>query len=43
MSFTYTLSENGQVLKPGKADLKDMDYQERGGAQPLLRHRVAAP
>ncbi|MDH0866574.1 DUF3016 domain-containing protein [Mitsuaria sp. GD03876] len=27
MSFTYTLSENGQVLKSGKADIKDMDYQ----------------
>lgn len=29
MSFTYTLSENGQVLKSGKADIKDMDYQNR--------------
>ena len=27
MSFSYTLSENGQVLKSGKADIKDMDYQ----------------
>ncbi|MGN7876546.1 DUF3016 domain-containing protein [Roseateles sp. 22389] len=27
MSFTYTLSENGKVLKSGKADIKDMDYQ----------------
>ncbi|ANH67876.1 DUF3016 domain-containing protein [Mitsuaria sp. 7] len=31
MSFTYTLSENGQVLKSGKADLKDMDYQNGVG------------
>ncbi|WP_431257895.1 DUF3016 domain-containing protein [Roseateles chitinivorans] len=30
MSFAYTLSENGQVLKSGKADLKDMDYQNTG-------------
>lgn len=27
MSFNYTLSENGQVLKSGKADIKDMNYQ----------------
>jgi hypothetical protein len=31
MSFSYTLSENGQVLKSGKADLKDMDYQNGVG------------
>lgn len=31
MSFTYTLSENGQVLKSGKANLKDMNYQDAGG------------
>lgn len=31
MSFTYTLSENGHVLKSGKADIKDMDYQNNAG------------
>jgi hypothetical protein len=31
MSFSYTLSENGQVLKSGKADIKDMDYQNSLG------------
>ncbi|MBO9686182.1 DUF3016 domain-containing protein [Roseateles chitosanitabidus] len=27
MEFSYTLSENGQVLKSGKASIKDMNYQ----------------
>lgn len=27
MDFNYTLSENGQVLKSGKASIKDMNYQ----------------
>lgn len=27
MTFDYTLSENGKVLKSGKASISDMDYQ----------------
>lgn len=27
MDFTYTLSENGQVLEQGKATINDMNYQ----------------